>query len=68
MADDSQEVIEPIDFHPCDTPRGMLYYDVNALTPEQQHELNYLKTDTVREDERYLAANPEALFLVHVGT
>lgn len=59
MADDSIEIIEPFDYHPCNSPRGMLYYDLNVLTSEQQTELNKFKRKVVREDEKYLAKHPE---------
>lgn len=61
MADDSLEVVEVLDFHPCDTPRGTQYYNLKALTNEQQEKLNDLKTKIIREDEIYLAAHPEVL-------
>lgn len=59
MADDSIEIVEDFDFHPCNTPRGMLYYDMNVLTAVQQQKLNSLKRKVVREDEEYLADHPE---------
>lgn len=59
MADDSLENQEETEFHPCDTPRGSLYYDLTVLTAEQQDKLNGLKRATIREDEIYLAAHPE---------
>lgn len=59
MADDSVEIEEPFPFHPCDSPRGMYYYDFKFLTTSQQEKLNKLKRDTIRDDEQYLAANPE---------
>ncbi|KAF2905157.1 hypothetical protein ILUMI_01017, partial [Ignelater luminosus] len=68
MADDSIEIIEPFDYHPCNSPRGMLYYDLNVLTSEQQTELNKFKRDVVREDERYLAKHPEVRALVALIT
>lgn len=59
MADDSEFIPDTLEFHQCDTPRGMQYYDLSILTPYQQDRLNRLKRDTIRDDERYLAAHPE---------
>lgn len=61
MADDSLEIFEEFEFHPCDTPRGTQYYNLKALTEEQQVKLNDLKTRIVREDEVYLSAHPEVI-------
>lgn len=59
MADDSLEVTDKLEFHPCDTPRGSQYYDLKALTVEQQEQLNELKLKMIREDEIYLSNHPE---------
>lgn len=52
-----------INMHPCDTPRGMFYYELGLLTSDAQENLNQLKRDTIRKDEKYLAAHPEVNFL-----
>ncbi|XP_022914474.1 uncharacterized protein [Onthophagus taurus] len=59
MADDTTQKIDPLNFHSCDTPRGMLYYTMEDLTKSQQIKLNDLRIKTVREDEQYLAGHPE---------
>lgn len=59
MADDSLEINDELEFHPCDTPRGLQYYDLKGLTDEQQIHLNELKLKMIREDEIYLASHPE---------
>lgn len=64
MADASEKITEEMDFHPCNTPRGMLYYDVQAITTDQQEKLSQLKRNIVREDEIYLAAHPEVKILI----
>lgn len=46
-------------FHPCNTPRGTLYYNLDTLTDDQQEELNDLKVNIVRDNYKYLAAHPE---------
>ncbi|KAK9879763.1 hypothetical protein WA026_006825 [Henosepilachna vigintioctopunctata] len=59
MADDTFSVTNFTPFHPADTPRGTLYYNLDELTSSQQSKLNDLKIDTIREDHKYLAKNPE---------
>lgn len=59
MADGTMNVVDEFEFHPCDTPRGSQYYDLKALTVEQQEQLNDLKLKMIREDEIYLAEHPE---------
>lgn len=68
MADDTIEIREPVDSHPCDTPRGTLYYNLEVLTKDQQLKLNKLKRDTIRSDEKYLAAHPEVIKLLIILT
>lgn len=62
MADDTIDIVEPFDFHPCNSPRGMLYYDLNVLTDYQQTQLNDFKRELIRQNERYLASHPEVSF------
>ncbi|XP_074025951.1 uncharacterized protein [Leptinotarsa decemlineata] len=59
MADDSRKVEEPLDFHPCNTPRGMTYYKLEDLTTEQKRKLFEQKLDIVRENQKYLNKHPE---------
>lgn len=53
------EVKNPLEFHSCVTPRGLLWYDPGILTAFQQKQLNEIKTETIKEDCKYLAAHPE---------
>ncbi|XP_017783266.1 PREDICTED: uncharacterized protein LOC108567361 [Nicrophorus vespilloides] len=57
--DSSLQVIEPLDYHSCDTPRGSLYFNTSSLTKNQQKQLNTFKIDTIRSDEMYLKSHPE---------
>ncbi|XP_045470663.1 uncharacterized protein LOC123677954 isoform X2 [Harmonia axyridis] len=64
MADDSWHVDEPMKYHPTDSPRGTLFYNLEELTEDQQIQLNALKINTIRDDEKYLAAHPEIRAIV----
>lgn len=64
MANGCLEVRDKLEFHPCDTPRGSLYYDLKGLTVEQQEKLNELKLKVIREDEVYLADHPEVFTVI----
>lgn len=46
-------------FHPTVTPRGINFYEDCILTADQQKELNILKADVTRENNKYLAEHPE---------
>ncbi|KAL1513382.1 hypothetical protein ABEB36_002801 [Hypothenemus hampei] len=59
MADKSTHFLESLDFHPCDTPFNMDYFDLSCLTPTQQYSLNNHKVKVVREHQKYLNKNPE---------
>lgn len=59
MADDSEYIKEIYDFHPCNTPRGMLYYKLSELTNEQQNRLNSHTVNTIRSNQIYLHDHPE---------
>lgn len=61
MADNSSKIINPLKYHPCDTPRGCTYYDTEYLTDYQQINLNQLKIATIKSDERYLRMHPEVI-------
>ncbi|XP_044751262.1 uncharacterized protein LOC123311409 [Coccinella septempunctata] len=64
MADDSLPVDQPMKYHPTDSPRGTLYYNLEELTENQQIQLNALKINTIREDEKYLATHPEVRAII----
>lgn len=59
MADDTEMIPETLDFHPCDTPRGMLYYKLNDLTFEQRKKINQYKLQYVKNNQKYLKDHPE---------
>lgn len=59
MADDSKEICEPLQFHPCDTPRGMDFYKLEELTDDQQIHLNEHKLNIMRDNQKYLQKHPE---------
>ncbi|KAG5900671.1 hypothetical protein JTB14_005936 [Gonioctena quinquepunctata] len=59
MADDSQKIPDYLNFHPCNTPRGMSYYKLDILTKEQKKELFDQKLELVRDNQRYLKRHPE---------
>ena len=59
MANNANRIIDPMEFHPGDTPRGMEYYTLEILTPQQQEELNLYKINTIRENQKYLFEHPE---------
>lgn len=61
MADRSTHFVDPLDFHSCDPPRGMDYYDLTCLTDLQQKRLNTHKIEVVRDHQKYLYKNPEVL-------
>ncbi|KAL3281220.1 hypothetical protein HHI36_004434 [Cryptolaemus montrouzieri] len=64
MDDSGFPVEQSMPFHPTDTPRGTMYYNLEELTDSQQIKLNSLKIDTIRQDEKYLAAHPEIRAIV----
>ncbi|KAJ8920931.1 hypothetical protein NQ315_015724 [Exocentrus adspersus] len=64
MADDSEYINETFDFHPCATPRGMLYYKLTELTEEQQTRLNRYKIDVIRSNQKYLHTHPEIRLII----
>ncbi|XP_019755999.2 uncharacterized protein LOC109534693 [Dendroctonus ponderosae] len=66
MADRSYHSTNPMDFHPCDTPRGMDYFDLACLTKEQQQRLNNHKIEVVRQHQKFLYRNPEIRAVIHV--
>lgn len=59
MAEDLLEVEEFFDLHPCDVPYGMENYVLNDLTTEQQMQLNEMKRNEIRTNQKYLAEHPE---------
>lgn len=66
MTEDLDHTNSQTKYHPCDTPRGMKYYQLDELTDDQQKQLNDLKIQTIREDEKYLAAHPEIRAIVSI--
>lgn len=64
MADDSEHLPEYLDFHPADTPRGMLSYNTDDLTNYQKERLNEYKRNVIRENYTYLKSHPEIKALV----
>ncbi|CAH1119548.1 unnamed protein product [Phaedon cochleariae] len=59
MADDSSSSPNHLDFHPCDTPRGMTYYKLQELTDQQQKLLFNQKLEIMRNNQKYLKDHPE---------
>ena len=61
MADDSLPAHVPYKNQPGRPPHGMLEYDHQALSDQQQEALEQLKISTVREDHIYLRHRPEVM-------
>ncbi|CAG9816033.1 unnamed protein product [Phaedon cochleariae] len=59
MADNSSSSPNHLDFHPCDTPRGMTYYKLQELTDQQQKLLFNQKLEIMRNNQKYLKDHPE---------
>ncbi|XP_050302981.1 uncharacterized protein LOC126740855 [Anthonomus grandis grandis] len=66
MADKSAQILERLQFHPCDVPRGMEPYDLQCLTRLQQLRLNNHKIEVIRENQAYLYKTPEIRAVVQI--
>lgn len=64
MADDSEHLPEHFDFHPCDPPRGMYFYNTDDLTDYQKEKLNEYKLKVIRDNYKYLKNHPEIKALI----
>lgn len=64
MADDSEHLPEDLDFHPCDPPRGMFFYNTDDLTDYQKEKLRKYKLKVIKDNYKYLKNHPEIKTLV----
>lgn len=64
MTDDSENIPGYLDFHPCDAPKGMLFYNLRDLTDKQKLMLKEYKLNIMRENQTYLKNHPEIKVVV----